>query len=207
MSEFVLGGTIGMVQAIAGHPLDTIKTLLQNNQSTKLRLSQYYRGVMYPTAASVAFNIAAFPCYTWLITEKKMNAYCAGFITGLAVSPIEYGFGVGKIRRQTLTPTPLHAKGFTMAYLRTTGAMTVYFGIYEDLNPTTGPFVAGALGGLANWTLTYPFDIISTRQIANKWTVGQALRAGKLWRGYTPCAVRALLVNGLSFKLYDMFSP
>ena len=35
MSEFTLGTCVGMVQTIIGHPLDTIKTNYQNNQTLK----------------------------------------------------------------------------------------------------------------------------------------------------------------------------
>jgi len=204
MTEFLVGGTIGMVQTLAGHPLDTVKTMLQNGQKYRhFGFRDYYRGVVYPLVASVSFNMVAFPVYDYTI-DKTKNAYLAGLYAGLAVSGIEYGFSVGKIRRQTLTSVEPHLRGFTMAYIRTTLAMCVYFGVYDDLKSTTGPLIAGAAGGLANWTLTYPFDIISTRQIATGCTIRAAIKQGHLWRGYLPCAMRAILVNGLSFKLYDM---
>ena len=35
MNEFYLGLSVGSVQTIIGHPLDTIKTNYQNNSKTK----------------------------------------------------------------------------------------------------------------------------------------------------------------------------
>lgn len=202
--DVAIGATIGLVQVFAGHPLDTVKTLLQNGQKYKgLRIRQLYRGWAYPAMASIAFNAVAFPTFGRL---ENTNPYYAGFVAGIAVSPIEYGFGVGKIRKQCVKQTPLHLRGVTMCTFRTTGAMTVYFGVYEDTKHIVGPFLAGSLAGLANWTLTYPFDVLATRQIAEHLTIRQAWHAGPLWRGYIPCALRAILVNGLSFKIYDMAS-
>tara|TARA_Y100001954_G_scaffold92122_1_gene100889 strand:+ start:382 stop:1017 length:636 start_codon:yes stop_codon:yes gene_type:complete len=199
------GAAIGAVQVAVGHPFDTLKTLIQNGQSWRnLSLHSFYRGWTWPIALNVAFNATAFPLYDWAHHRYK-NPYLAGCLAGLAVSPVEFGFGMGKIRRQTLTNVPLHSRGFTMASVRTTAAMTVYFGIYEDLRPHLPAFYAGALAGLANWTLTYPVDVISTRQIAANITIREAIQMGHLFRGYVPCAVRALLVNGASFTLYDWF--
>lgn len=200
--DIVVGATIGLVQTVAGHPLDTVKTLMQNGQHYRgLNLWQLYRGCAYPAAASIAFNAVAFPVFGRALDE---NPYRAGFLAGLAVSPIEYGFGVGKIRRQTLAAGPLHLKGVTMSTLRTTGAMTAYFGVYSDTKDTVGALAAGGLAGFANWTLTYPFDVLATRQIAENMTIRQAWRSGPIWRGYLPCILRAVLVNSLSFKLYDL---
>ena len=137
MLEFIVGGSIGLVQTLAGHPLDTVKTLLQNGQTFRhFSIKDYYRGVSYPAIASVSFNTVAFPVYSHMLDQTK-NAYTAGFYSGIAVSGIEYGFSVGKIRQQTLTSVPWHGRGFTMAYLRTVAAMTVYFGVYEDVKPYT----------------------------------------------------------------------
>ena len=203
--DIALGASIGAVQVAIGHPLDTAKTLVQNGQSFKtLNPKQFYRGWAWPIAASVAFNAVAFPVYHKAL-QQMSSPYAAGLLSGLAVAPIEYGFGVGKIRQQTKTQLPWHGRGFTMATIRTSLAMSVYFGVYEDLKSTTGPFLAGAGAGIANWTLTYPFDVIATRQIASRITIREALAMGQLTRGYVPCIIRAILVNSVSFKMYDLY--
>ena len=203
MHDFFIGGCIGFVQAGIGHPFDTAKTLLQNGQSFRnLRPLEYYRGVAYPTAASLAFNATTFPIFAQMQLKTNNNAYLSGAIAGAVIAPIDYAFDVGKIRRQTLTIVPMHLKGVTLSCARTVIAMSVYFGVYFDLTQTLGPLVAGAAAGLANWTLTYPLDIVSTRQIAGNLPIREAIHGG-LWRGYLPCAIRAIIVNSATFYVYE----
>ena len=182
MNDIGIGLTIGLVQSGLGHPLDTVKTLLQNGQSFRgLRPLAYYRGVMYPTMASLVFNATTFPIFTKMRVNN--NAYLSGAIAGVLIAPIDFAFDVGKIRRQTLTTTPLHSKGMTLSCVRTVVAMSLYFGVYSDLTQQYGPLLAGATAGLANWTVTYPLDIISTRQIAGNLCIREAM-GGNLFRGY-----------------------
>ena len=63
--------------------------------------------------------------------------------------------------------------------------------------------VAGALAGLANWTMTYPFDIVKSRQIAQGLTIKEAINIGNLWKGYPVCATRAVIVNAVNFWTYE----
>ena len=203
MHDFLIGGVIGLVQAGIGHPFDTVKTLLQNGQSFRdLKPLQYYRGVAYPTAASLAFNVTTFPIFSYMQPKTNQNAYISGAVAGVAIAPIDYAFDVGKIRRQTLTNVPLHFRGVTLTCARTVMAMSVYFGVYYDLTTHTGPLLAGAAAGLANWTFTYPLDIVSTRQIAGRLKIRDALHGG-MWNGYLPCAIRAIVVNSATFYVYE----
>lgn len=201
MNDFGVGLAIGLVQSGLGHPLDTVKTLLQNGQSFRgLRPLAYYRGVAFPTVASLVFNGTAFPIFGKM--HSKTNAYVAGAVAGLAIAPIDYAFDVGKIRRQTLATTALHFRGMALSCSRTIVAMSVYFGVYFDLTDQYGPLVAGAAAGLANWTVTYPLDLVSTRQIAQNLRIRDAV-SGNLFKGYLPCAVRAVLVNSVTFYVYE----
>lgn len=202
MHDVGVGFVIGIVQSAIGHPFDTVKTLLQNRQSFRnLTPLGYYRGVAYPACASLVFNVTTFPIFAKLQPITK-NAYVSGAVAGVAIAPIDYAFDVGKIRRQTLTSGPLHLKGVTLSCLRTVVAMSAYFGVYCDLTSHTGPLVAGAAAGLANWTITYPMDVVSTRQIAGNLRIRDAMRGG-MWAGYLPCAVRAILVNSATFYTYE----
>lgn len=201
MNDISIGLVIGLVQSGLGHPLDTIKTLLQNGERVKgLRPIDYYRGVIYPTVASLVFNATAFPIFTSL--QVNNNAYFSGAVAGVMIAPIDYAFDVGKIRQQTLTTTPLHLKGVSLSCVRTVVAMSLYFGVYSDLTKQYGPLLAGASAGLVNWTVTYPLDIVSTRQIAGNLRIRDAM-GGNLYRGYLPCALRAVIVNSATFYVYE----
>ena len=201
--DIFIGGTIGLSQVLVGHPLDTLKTMVQNGHGYRhLGWREYYRGCTYPAVASIFFNALVFPIFE-CTNQKTGSPYISGFLAGSLAAPVEYLFDVGKIRRQMLVEMPWHFNGMSARMLRTTAATCVYFGVYFDTKDIAGPFMAGAAAGIANWTLTYPLDIISARQIAQKLTCTQAMKMGSLWAGYVPCAVRAVLVNGVSFKLYD----
>ena len=202
--DILIGGTIGLVQVVVGHPLDTVKTRIQNGRGYRhFGVRDYYRGCAYPAVASVLFNALVFPIFE-RTSQKTGSPYVSGCLAGAIAAPAEYLFDVGKIRRQLAVRSAWHFNGMTARMMRTTVATSVYFGIYFDLKDTTGPFLAGAAAGLGNWTLTYPLDIISARQIVQKLTCRQAFKMGSLWAGYVPCAMRAVLVNGISFKLYDV---
>ena len=78
-------------------------------------------------------------------------------------------------------------------------------------------FLAGSFAGGAAWTSTYPFDVIRNimmgdhihpeqRRFRGVWHCGRTLVAeggpGALWRGYLPCMLRGIPVNGCIFCAY-----
>ena len=204
MHDVSVGLVIGMLQSLVGLPLDTVKILLQNGQPFRsLRPLQLYRGVSYPTVASLVFNAVTFPVFSHL-RRLRYNPYASGALAGVSIAPINFAFNIGKIRRQTLTSVPLHAKGMGCSFARSVLSMAVYFGVYSDLAPVCGALTAGGIAGLANWTLTYPLDVVATRQIAGRLSVRLALSSGPLMRGYLPCAVRAVVVNSATFYVYEL---
>lgn len=209
MNEYLIGGIIGATQTLFGHPLDTIKVRIQNNQNWKnMKPRHYYRGSLYPLSGSLVFNMIVFPVYENTIEHTK-SPTLSGLISGLCVSPFIYMFDVGKIKRQADTKLKLKdfikTKGKISNISRETLANTVYFGSYfyckNDLK--LSPLVSGGIAGLLNWTLTYPIDVVRTRQIAQNISIKKAIKQGKIWKGYSPCAIRAVIVNSLSFYVYE----
>ena len=66
--------------------------------------------------------------------------------------------------------------------------MTVYFGTYDYFKSKNyHPLLSGALAGLSNWTLTYPIDVIKSRQIAQNLSIREAIRYGNVWKGIHIC--------------------
>ena len=53
MDEFIYGGIVGSVQTIIGHPLDTIKVLIQNKQCINYNFKRLYFGITYPLISSI----------------------------------------------------------------------------------------------------------------------------------------------------------
>ena len=135
--------------------------------------------------------------------------FFSGFISGITVTPFVFCSEVGKIMQQTQQKLELNTflkrKGRYSTLGRETLAMSCYFSVYQYGNKELGfhPLIAGALSGLVNWTATYPFDIIKSRQIAQNISFKNAFKQGHLWKGYPICAFRAIIVNGINFYTYD----
>jgi len=206
----VAGFCAGIAQTAIGHPLDTIKVLIQNKQSIKnLRLRDLYRGWRYPMAMSTLFNATVFPI-NQKIYKYTDNHYISGFISGIVVSPIVYYFDVGKIKQQTNQILQLRdfyrTPGYFSTTLRESLAISLYFGSYNYCKDQyyMDSFFAGGIAGLTNWTLTYPLDVIRSRQIAQNISLMDAYRQKNLWNGFTVCIIRAMIVNASIFKVYDI---
>jgi len=208
MSDVLAGACVGVSQTLVGHPLDTIKVLIQNGRRWRgLRPCDYYRGWRFPLISSTLFNCTVFPMYE---RSKKYtdSSVGAGMAAGVVVTPVVFAFDVGKILQQTRQPISFNSitrsKGLGSTGAREVVAMGSYFGSYDYLRgQNLSPFTAGAAAGLLNWTLTYPIDVVRSRQIAQGVSMRDAIGLGHLWKGYTACAVRAVLVNGVSFWVYE----
>lgn len=207
MCDVAAGVASGVAQTIVGHPLDTVKVLIQNGHPWRMKtLPMYYRGASFPFISSVLFNATVFPVYERTISITG-SSYLSGMLSGMVVSPIMYTFDVGKIKLQTNQPLTVsdfyRTKGFPVTFGRESISMTIYFSTYYWFRKRYHPLIAGGLAGLFNWTVTYPLDIIRSRQIAQNISCLEAYGQGTLWRGYIPCAVRAVLVNAACFYVYE----
>lgn len=209
MSDFIAGLCVGICQVAIGHPFDTTTVLIQNKRKWfNLPFKNYYRGWRFPMVSATLVNSTVFPVYERSL-EYTHNKTLSGAISGVCIAPILYSFEVGKIRHQTsqrFHPNMLLKSRGKLALLsRETLAMSTYFTMYNFVKTEYNmpPLIAGGLAGLANWTLTYPIDVVKSRQIAQQITIRDAIKMGKLFRGYPVCAVRAILVNGVNFWTYE----
>mmetsp|Transcript_7314 Transcript_7314/g.13524 ORF Transcript_7314/g.13524 Transcript_7314/m.13524 type:complete len:259 (-) Transcript_7314:2041-2817(-) len=88
----------------------------------------------------------------------------------------------------------------------------------EEL-PLWAVFISGTLGGLNCWLWSYPQDVVKTHiQVqedlhSTKWDGGfkdvskhiwkeEGLRG--FWKGFSPCAIRAMIANGFGFLAYEV---
>jgi len=208
MNDILSSIGVGINQVLVGHPLDTCLTLIQNKKSWKgLRVKDYYRGYKFPLASSMVFNCTVFPIYNRTMEYTNSGAL-SGLIGGICVSPLVYLSDVGKIRRQTnqeIKPRDfLYSKGKLAIFTRECLAMTTYIGTYDYCKQQNmHPLLGGAIAGLSNWTLTYPIDVIKSRQMAQNISIREAIKYGKIWTGYHICATRAILVNATNFYVYE----
>ena len=94
MTEFTAGCMSGLAQNIIGHPLDTLKVMIQNNKkidnfkNINLLSKKYYKGVLYPTALSILLNGISFQTNHLLKNNhNKKNHFLNGFLTGFITIP------------------------------------------------------------------------------------------------------------------------
>jgi solute carrier family 25 carnitine/acylcarnitine transporter 20/29 len=244
---FYTGAIIGVSQTIIGHPIDTIKTLLQNNNLnskntlqnnssiTKLALkynyknlnyirsnliSRLYAGVSYPLFINLSYNTLVYELHDKTY-KKTNNHFVSGFISGGLMSFILNPFEVAKIRKQvnnnnfTSTKILKLNNNFKLnkifvalpyTFLRESISTGFYFKYYFYLlDKNISAFQSGGFAGCISWLITYPIDTYKTRVQANtKYKMELNLKNFKsLWHGISFCLLRAYLVNGVGFYIYN----
>ena len=141
------------------------------------------------------------------------NYYVSGFLTGVFVSPVVFAFDVGKIKNQISNnkfhfinlQDILYTKGKTVTVFRESLALSIYFGTYHELRKNDINIItSGGLAGVFNWLITYPLDIIKTRQMTFQISFKEALNQKHLFRGLDVCLLRAFLVNSIGFYSYEL---
>lgn len=208
MADFVAASCVGLAQIGVGHPFDTSLTLIQNKRKWwGLPIKNYYRGWRFPMTSSIAFNATVFP-----VVERTQrytgSVFLSGLLAGVCVAPFMYCFEYGKIKQQTgqrVTINGLLNNSGRIAMLsREMVAMSSYFGMYNYMREKNyHVLLSGGMAGLANWTLTYPIEVVKNRQLAQNISIRQALSQRNIWKGYPICATRAVLVNAANFWTYE----
>ena len=244
-NEFIKGGIVGCSQTIIGHPLDTLKTLKQNNSKINISffnntnliskntvmsknfsnfqyksLIHLFKGVKYPLFVSTFYNSQIFGLYN-ICKKYGFNDFSSGFISGGILSSILTPFELYKIKEQT-TLQNTHKNnnlnnnlkftnlfiGFKYTFWRESLATGLYFHSYNycKKNETLKnyPFISGGIAGLTSWLFTYPIDTIKTNyQINPKLNLLKIINEKPLFNGLGFCLLRAFIVNGVSFAIYE----
>lgn len=201
------GALCGLFQNMVGHPFDTAKVLIQMKRhplsNGPFRL---YNGFIYPTTMDIISHGLLFPLNTYY-TSHVSNRYMAGALTGLTVSPLSFVFDMLKLRRQIPTNQPFTTHGLGMAVARKSLFYGIWLGSYFHMveERKYSVFASGGASGVLAWSLTYPLDVIKTRQMVNKAGIWDSIAMGPLRSGYLICITRAFLVNSVGFTVYDTF--
>lgn len=192
ISHFFDGAVSGMFGVTLSHPIDTIKTSIQDQKPKPSSFRSLYRGVL-PALSGVGLEKAiVFGTYE---NSKKLfknlnlndnaSVTCSGAISGLSASLIVTPVERLKILAQTgnkltlndIKPTNLY-RGLSATFTRETPGFAIYFTSYEYLKrkylgnsnkelPLHVAFMYGGFSGALSWFGIYPQDVIKTRMQAN----------------------------------------
>jgi solute carrier family 25 carnitine/acylcarnitine transporter 20/29 len=222
--DYFIGNIVGICQVIIGHPFDTLKTNIQNSHGITIFIKhplKLYQGIKYPLITNGINTSILFGNYDY-IYKKTNNRIISGMLTGaigsLIITPFDYrkihiqyyGTKHDSIMMQKYSHETLINKitryytgiGYTLC--RETISIPVYFGSFYYLNEHINPFLAGGIAGCNSWLCTYPIDTLKTRkQLLEKGTVWELIKMGNLFNGLFITLLRAFIVNGSSFLMYD----
>jgi hypothetical protein len=112
LGPFFVGLISGSVQTLVGHPLDTIKVLLQNNQ--KINFKQLSNFKLFNGITPVLIT-NSFLTGTQFYLYDKYSPLTLGVVSGLLTTPIEY-YKIQKQKNSPATP-PHHAHTSTQQYV------------------------------------------------------------------------------------------
>ena len=217
MDDNLFAGFIsGIAQTIVGHPLDTIKVWRQQNIQRSQKLSSIFSGMKYPLCtapivASIQFKTSAYVSSGIRDVSTFTSVQCdaigglfAGIISAIATSPID------KYKIQMQTKSNKSRYGLSSCILREVPACGIYFGSYSALREQgQSVLISGGIAGTLSWLFTYPLDIIKTQmqsgESPNIRTTYNKMRTGQisLSKGLGVCLVRAFLINGVGFTVYE----
>jgi len=203
---FLAGFLTGGIQTIIGHPLDTIKVLLQTNNKKNIKLNGLYNGLKYPLLTQSCVSSVLFGSFNFFkkYNLNNMNAgICSGVLTGIILTPIE----LLKIKEQTNNKINFKKLNYNLftglkpTILRECLGNGIYFYSYYELKNNNYPIiVSGGIAGCLSWLFSYPFDVIKSRiQINSSLSIYKAYEMGNLFNGISPCLFRATLINAVGF--------
>ena len=206
MDAYIGGVVSGFAQTIIGHPLDTIKTWMQNGSSKQMSFSNLYRGVSFPLLQAPLLCGVGFGVYNQ-VYQYSDNSVFAGAVSGLVGSAIICPTDYCKIQaQQAIKPIYRQCiRTFPVVALREIPSNALYYSVYHKCRANDiSIMLAGSAAGVASWGLIYPLDTIKTRlQTNSTYTIARVTKMKGIWKGFTPCVIRAFVVNGVAFYVYE----
>ena len=124
-------------------------------------------------------------------------------------TPTQYIFDVAKIKRQTNKKLELKTfienKGKIAVLNREVLAMGIYFKSYKYFKEKNyNSTISGGISGFLTWLITYPFDVIRSRQISQNIKMKHAIKCGNLYKGLIPCLIRSIITNSAVWTIYEI---
>jgi solute carrier family 25 carnitine/acylcarnitine transporter 20/29 len=224
-----LNGWISGVNAILiSHPIDTIKTNIQEKKQINFKFRSLYRGLSTPLLGVGLEKAIVFGTYEETMKYTNNHAI-SGAIAGLSASFIVTPFERVKILLQTnqtiskdmITPRFLF-QGLSSTFYRETPGFAIYFTTYNalknaksDVNiSVVNSFTFGAIAGSVSWLFIYPQDRIKThvqalkdRKLGFFGGFKEILKEGGyrgFYRGFHFALMRAIPLHATAFMTYEL---
>ena len=214
MDSAIAGFISGISQTLIGHPFDTMKTWNQNSillKKPKFNIKNLYKGVFYPLLQNPII-VSGSMASNHIIKEETNNIYfssfCSGILTSIVICPLDKY----KIMRQQHIKYDINFKNTIKSFkdihlcmLREVPATVIYFSSYNKMKENEIPiFISGSIAGCLSWIVTYPIDTVKSRLQSNSCSsIKEAIRQKNLFLGFGNCIIRAFIVNGIGFSIYE----
>lgn len=208
INNYFDGTIIGLSQTIVGHPFDTIKVYIQNNSLKQFKSKYLLNGIRYPIYSNIISNTLIFGNYDTLLYYYNGNVLKASLVTGVVnsfvINHLDY-IKTNKQLNRSLDVFKISNIGLQYTLLRECLSTPIYFMTYNILrNEKYNSFFSGGTAGILSWLFTYNIDTFKTRKQLNpNLTFIDIYNKGNFYRGIYVCLIRAFLVNGVAFTLYD----
>ena len=228
--NFMYGWFAGINAVIVSHPIDTIKTNIQEKKIIQYNFRSLYKGISAPLVGVGFEKAIVFGVFE--STRKYTGSdVISGALSGLSTSFIVTPFERIKILLQTnqsISKANLNKsylfQGLSATFYRETPGFAIYFATYNFLKEKTlqkkseinlfESFTYGALAGSSAWVFIYPQDRIKTHMQAlkdRKITFGEGFREilqdggyKGFYRGFHYALMRAIPLHATAFMTMEM---
>lgn len=233
LKNFQYGLISGINAIIVSHPIDTIKTNIQESKKINYNFKNLYRGLSAPLVGVGLEKTVVFGVFETTKPYTQSDVISGG-LSGMLASFIVTPFERIKILFQTnqgnwnLLKNNLNFKfmfqGLSATFYRETPGFAIYFSVYNYLKNNmiknnnqislVESFCFGAIAGSVSWVFIYPQDRIKThvQAISNRkinFTQGlkEILANGGyrgLYKGFHFALMRAIPLHATAFATMEL---
>ena len=231
--NFLHGWIAGINAVIVSHPIDTIKTNIQEKKFINFNFRTLYKGLSAPLIGVGFEKAIVFGVFE--STKKYTNSdIISGALSGMSASFIVTPFERIKILLQTNQSISKNNfnksylfQGLSATFYRETPGFAIYFATYNYLKnnylqknniSSISPFQSftfGAIAGSSAWLFIYPQDRIKTiiQSSAKNITILNQIRSTyasgglkQFYSGFSFAIMRAVLLHSGTFSMMEFLN-